>query len=65
MKYAGKEINITVERLVEIASLAISGLQEDDEDSAMEYLSDTVELSEEEAELFDIDYREMKAASRY
>ena len=65
MKYAGIEIPFTAERLVEIASLVIDGLKTDDEDSAMEYLADTVELSEKEAEFFDIDYQEMMSASRY
>jgi len=65
MRYAGTDIPFTAERLVEIASLVIDGLKTDDEDSAMEYLADTVELTEEEAEFFGIDYQNMRAASRY
>lgn len=65
MKYANTEINFTPERLVEIASLAINGLREDDEDSAMEYFADTMELTEYEAEFFGIDHKEMETYSRY
>lgn len=54
MKYANMEIDFTPERLVEIASLAINGLREDDEDSAMEYFRDTMELTEYEREFFGI-----------
>ena len=54
MKYANMEIDFTPERLVEIASLAINGLREDDEDSAMEYFRDTMELTDYERELFGI-----------
>ena len=65
MKYANTEINFTPERLVEIAQLAIDGLRCDDEDSAMEYFADTMELTKEEAEFFGIGYKEMKTYSRY
>ena len=65
MKYANTEINITVERLMEIASMAIDGLRCDDEDSAMEYFADAIELTREECELFGIEYDEMKTYSRY
>lgn len=65
MKYANVEINITEERMVEIASLLISGMLECDEESTMEYLADTVELTEEEASFFDIDYQKMMTSSRY
>ena len=54
MKYTNTEINFTPERLVEIASLAIDGLRQDDEDSAMEYFRDTMELTEYEREFFGI-----------
>lgn len=54
MKYANVEIDFTPERLVEIASLAINGLREDDEDSAMEYFRDTMELTDYEREFFGI-----------
>lgn len=54
MKYANMEIDFTPERLVEIASLAINGLREDDEDSAMEYFRDTMELTDYEREFFGI-----------
>ena len=54
MKYANTEINFTPERLVELASLAIDGLREDDEESAMEYFRDTIELTDYEREFFGI-----------
>lgn len=54
MKYGNMKINFTPERLVEIASLAINGLREDDEDSAMEYFRDTMELTDYEREFFGI-----------
>lgn len=54
MKYANMEIDMTPERLVEIASLAIQGLLEDDEDSAMEYFAETMELTEYEREFFGV-----------
>lgn len=54
MKYANMEIDFTPERLVEIASLAINGLREDDEDSAMEYFRDTMELTDYERDFFGI-----------
>ena len=54
MKYANTEINFTPERLVELASLAIDGLREDDEESAMEYFRDTMELTDYEREFFGI-----------
>ena len=65
MKYANTEINFTPERLVEIAQLAIDGLRCDDEDSALEYFADTMELTKEEAEFFGINYEEMETYSRY
>ena len=65
MKYANMEIDFTPERLVEIAQLAIDGLRCDDEDSAMEYFADTMELTEEEAEFFGIEYDEMKTYSKW
>lgn len=65
MKYANTEINFTPERLVEIAQMAIDGLRCDDEDSAMEYFADTMELTKEEAEFFGIEYEEMETYSRY
>ena len=58
MKYANGEINFTPERLVEIASLAIDGLREDDEESAMEYFRDTMELTDYEREFFGIPMEE-------
>ena len=54
MKYANTEINFTPERLVQIAQLAIDGLRCDDEDSAMEYFRDTMELTDYEREFFGI-----------
>ena len=65
LKYANMEIDFTVERLVEIASLAIDGLRIDDEESALEYFADTMELTKEEAEFFGINYEEMQTCSRY
>lgn len=65
MRYANKEINITVERLVKIASMAIDGLMCDDEDSAMEYFADAIELTREECELLGVDYEEMETHSKY
>ncbi|RKI37930.1 hypothetical protein D7V86_21650 [bacterium D16-51] len=46
---------ISHERLLEIATLLKDGLLEDDADEAYEYMCDTVELSEEEAEVLGID----------
>ena len=54
MKYANMEIDMTAERLVEIATLAIQGLLEDDEETAMEYFAETMELTEEEREFFGV-----------
>ena len=54
MKYANTEINFTPERLVEIAQMAIDGLRCDDEDSAMEYFADTMELTDYEREFFGV-----------
>ena len=65
IKYAGMEIDLTVERLVEIAQSAIDGLRCDGEDTAMEYFADTMELTKEEAEFFGINYEEMETYSRY
>lgn len=65
MKYANTEIDFTPERLVEIAQLAIDGLMCDGEDSALEYFADTMELTEEEAEFFGIEYDEMKTYSKW
>lgn len=45
---------ITYDRLTEIATLAIHGLIEDDEESAMEYFADTMELTDEEREFFGV-----------
>ena len=60
-----KEIGIVYARLVEIATLLKDGLIEDDYDSAMEYMADTIELTEKEAEFLGIDYEDMKKYSRY
>lgn len=65
LKYANIEIDFTVERLVEIAQLAIDGLRCDDEASALEYFADTMELTEYEAEFFGINHEEMQTYSRY
>lgn len=54
IKYANTEIDFTVERLVEIATHAIDGLREDDEESAMEYFRDTMELTDYERQFFGI-----------
>lgn len=54
MKYGNMEIDMTVERLVEIASLAINGLLEDDKKTAMEYFAETMELTQEEREFFGV-----------
>ena len=54
MKYANVEIDMTIERLVEIANMAIDGLRVSDEDSAMEYFDDTMELTEFEKRFFGI-----------
>lgn len=45
----------TKDRLVELLTLAIDGLLEDDEESAREYFRESMEMSEEEAEFFGID----------
>ena len=54
LKYANTEIDFTVERLVEIAQLAIDGLLCDGEESALEYFADTMELTDYEREFFGI-----------
>lgn len=41
-------------RLSEIASKAIDGLVEDGEEEALEYINDTLELTEEEKEYFGV-----------
>ena len=43
-----KETGISYARLVEIATLLKDGLICDDEESAMEYMADTIELTEKE-----------------
>lgn len=48
----------TKDRLVEIATLALDGLFEDDEESAREYCRETIELTPEEAEFFGKDIKE-------
>ena len=58
MRYANKEIDFTPERLVELLGLAIDGLIQDDEDSAMEYFRDTRELTDYEREFFGIPMEE-------
>ena len=58
LKYANTEINFTVERLVEIAQLAIDGMRCDDEDSALEYITDTMELTDYEREFFGVPVEE-------
>lgn len=65
LRYANTEIDFTVERLVEIAQSAIDGLMIDGEDTALEYLADTTELSEYEADFFGINYEQMQTYSRY
>lgn len=65
MVYKNVDSAINPERLIEIAQLAIDGLLCDDEDSAMEYFADTMELSEHEAKFFGINPDEMKTYSRY
>lgn len=46
------------DRLIEIATLAIDGLLQDSESSAMEYFSETMELSDEEREFFEVPLEE-------
>lgn len=65
LKYANTEIDFTVERLVEIAQLAIDGLLCDGEESALEYFADTMELTDYEAEFFGIHPDKMATYSRY
>lgn len=48
------------DRLSEIATKCIDGLREDDEESALVYLRDEVELTEKECEYFGVDYDEMQ-----
>ena len=52
-------------RLEELATLFKDGLIEDDEDSAMDYFANSMELTKEEAEFFGIEYEEMETYSRY
>ena len=52
----------TEDRLSEIASSCIDGLMLDDEEQALIYLRDTVELTKEECEYFGIDYDDMQEA---
>lgn len=47
------------ERVTEIATKVIDGLLSDDKETALVYLRDEVELSEEECTFFGIDYKEM------
>lgn len=47
--------DFTRDRLIELCTLAIDGLREDDEESAREYFRDTMELTEEEAIFFGIE----------
>ena len=65
LRYANTEIDFSVERLVEIAQMGIDGLRSDDEDSALEYFADTMELTEYEARFFGINPDEMQTYSRY
>lgn len=48
--------SIQYDRMVEIATQVIHGLIEDDEYEALLYLHDTVELTEEEANFFGVDF---------
>jgi hypothetical protein len=50
----------TEDRFSEIASKCIDGLLEDDEEQALIYLRDEVELTEEECQYFGVDYDEMQ-----
>lgn len=50
----------TEDRLSEIATQCISVLLQDDEEQALIFLRDEVELTEEECEYFGVDYDEMK-----
>ena len=52
----------TEDRLSEIASQCIDGLRLDDEEQALIFLRDEVELTEEECEYFGVDYDEMQEA---
>lgn len=65
LRYAGREIDFTVERLVEIAQSVIDGLMIDGEDTALEYLADTTKLTAYEAEFFGIDYAGLQYHSLY
>lgn len=49
-------------RMAELASLAIDGLIEDDENEALIYLRDTMDLTQEECKYFGIDYEKMNEA---
>ena len=53
--FLNETVPIPSDRLSEIATLAIDGLIQDDEDSAYEYFRDAIELTEEEAKYFGID----------
>ena len=48
----GKQIPLQYYRLEEIASKAIDGLIQDDEDSAYEYFANEIEMDSDEAEYF-------------
>jgi len=65
LRYAGTEIDFTVDRLIEITQSVIDGLMIDGEDTALEYLADTTELTEYEADFFGINYEQMQTYSRY
>lgn len=52
------EGRITWHRMSEIASRAIDGLREDDEENALDYLYHEVELDEEECEYFGVPIEE-------
>lgn len=53
------------ERLSEIATLLLDGLLQDDESEAFIYLKETVNLSEEECEYFDIDYANLMSSEGF
>ena len=52
----------TEDRLSEIATQCIDGLRQDDEEQAMIFLRNEVELTEDECEYFGVDYDDMQEA---
>lgn len=51
---------INYDRLVEIATLLKDGLMEDDEEQALIYMKETIDMTNEEAEFFGVNLTEVE-----